>query len=177
MDGMTHVFTDTKPYHTAGYKNGSTIKVTAGLRKIGDQVPYFSVTAEIQEPKNRGVTAGGCLHKEVLIAWPELKPIVALHFSYETGAPIHAEEKAIYHAGFSFGHWYPSGRSERNIAHLGSHLRISKAAALALVEESDALGDKAGAEHIRAFVASQAARWKLEADKGIVLLDTLAVRA
>lgn len=76
------------------------IRVTVEAHRIGNQEPYFSVTAAIGTPAelNSGNwQAGGCLHEDAAKAWPEIKPLIDLHLSDAvTGAPIHAEANGFY---------------------------------------------------------------------------------
>jgi hypothetical protein len=61
---------------------------------------YFSVTGEISTPyqRKRGdAQCCGCIHDDILAAFPQLAPLVALHLSdAETGEPMHAEADGFY---------------------------------------------------------------------------------
>lgn len=78
------------------------IRVSYGLVKIGDQTPYFSVTADIWNslaharrwPDNP--SSGGAAHDDVLRAFPDMADIVALHLSDIDGVPMHAVANGRY---------------------------------------------------------------------------------
>lgn len=72
----------------------------------GNSAPYFSVT---------GFTTGicGCCHEDLLKRWPELRPIIDLHLSDDTGMPMYAVENGYY--------WLQQG----NVQVLAEYLRIS----------------------------------------------------
>lgn len=140
-----------------GYPPGSTLTAVAELYRIGEQRPYFSVTGEIgtyAQHRNGNVQACGCLHEEILRAWPELAPIVALHLSDEDGVPMHALENARYWAGLT--QWEPMHADA-----LARHLRITEEG------EAEALTTE---EAVAAKVAELAPRWKAEAEAAIAYL-------
>src|ERR1035437_6096743 len=86
------------------------LTVTAILHKIGSQSPYFSITGEIWKANKKGERDGrqrdciscGCLHDDILKAWPELQDLVALHLSDISGIPMYAVENGFY--------WLKQGR-------------------------------------------------------------------
>lgn len=65
---------------------------------------FFSITADIYSSKRAfdlgaegAIHAGGCLHEEILEAFPELAPLVDIHLSdAQTGEPMHAEANSWY---------------------------------------------------------------------------------
>ena len=78
-----------------------TLTIKMCLSKIGNQLPYFSITAE--ERIDGRVTAFGCTHDEILLAHPELADMVALHLSDINGVPMHAVENGWYWLSSSLG--------------------------------------------------------------------------
>jgi hypothetical protein len=118
-----HQFIATRPCPQAGYGPTAKITVTAGLHKLGgNALPYFSVTAEIRRPRARDCDSCGCQHDHVLHYWPDLAPIVALHLSDSTGAPMHAGQNGWYQAAGYFGgagERYHGGNGARQ--HWGSY--------------------------------------------------------
>lgn len=176
-----HVYRAEAPHKATG----SRIRVTAGLHWIpGNRRPYFSVTCAILEPRRGGLehVGGGAAHDDILRAWPELAPVIALHLSDDDGAPMHAEAKGVYHLGF--------GRySELNIGTAARHFRITEAEAEALRESitvhraTVAPGPYGApvvrrwveydAEKYRAAVDAMRPRWKAEAREAIALLEGL----
>jgi hypothetical protein len=60
---------------------------------------YFSVNGEISTPHERSkgdAQVGGCIHEELLKAFPQLAPLVALRLSDLDGVPMHAEANGFY---------------------------------------------------------------------------------
>lgn len=191
-----HTFTASKPY--AGPHTGPNriITVTAELHKIGEQSPYFSVTAEIRRVGARDFDCGGCLHEEVLRYWPELAPVVAMHCSSEDGTPMHAEGNgwyflAGYYGGageqYHYGNGSGAATREQCLRAWAEHVRIPFADADKYAESfKDAAGmADAGVSPQPAYWArvrnvwrvwmeSQRPRWQREAQAAIELLQTLA---
>jgi len=101
----------------------------------------FSVTGSIYEPFEKdyhrdidswhylgneyGYAYGGCIHNDVLKAYPILKPIVDLHLCDHYGTPMHCIENAYYH--------YECG----NKAAFRDHLMIDNYWADLLIERLD----------------------------------------
>ena len=85
--------------------------ISYGLRQLGEQEPYFSLTAEeyIPEPvpgessrtfdgKRHWLTACGCMHDDIIAAAPQLAHLTLWHLSSIDSGPMHYVENAIYHA-------------------------------------------------------------------------------
>jgi len=75
------------------------MRVQYGMRKLGNQSPYFSITAETNR-KDRGVwreDSGGMLHDMIKKHYPELRPLLKWHLVSEDNGPMHYEANAIYH--------------------------------------------------------------------------------
>ena len=93
---------------------------------------YFSVTGDIYHKATRtrtggGTTCCGCLHDEVLKAFPSLAFLVSMHLSdSSTGEPMHAESNGFYTLAGAvpelhhFGERYHAGNSERHFPFKGS---------------------------------------------------------
>ena len=146
---------------------------TFDLHQIGDQSPYFSITCDTYDNRERrggGLVACGCQHDVVAKFFPELVPFIPLHLSTNDGVPMHAEANAWYWAGGDV-RW---NRGDKNdpprVDYLANHLRIpySHAQMLAL---------RVGTSEItRAefalYVAQQADRWVQEAATAINFLKS-----
>lgn len=140
-----------------------TLHVTASLRQIGNQTPFFSITGEIRDSRVRrdnGITSCGRLHDEILAVFPEFAPLVALHLSRQDGTPMYALENGW--------HWTGGTKYQKfNGEILAKHLRITQ-------EAADGLRDM-DKDQFEAFVNSQQARWKTEAEKAIRDFDLQVV--
>ena len=100
------------------------LRVNAYLHQMENQAPYFSITGEIYVPGEDDIRAGGCIHDEILKAWPGLRPLVALHLCDVRGVPMHGVENAWYWAGGTHWELNKDGRTEPSEV-LASHLRIT----------------------------------------------------
>lgn len=125
--------------------------VTYGLQYIkGNSDSYFTATGEVW--KGRDFISCGCLHDEILKAFPGMSDIVSLHLSDSDGAPMHAVENGWYHNGGTKYHEY-------NRTVLASHLRITP-------EQADIIhANCADKEAFAAVVDSMREQWKEEADQ------------
>ncbi len=131
------------------------IKVFVRLAKIGDQLPYFSVTGHSWTNKSvarrwpENPSGAGAMHKEILRAWPGLSDVVALHLSDVNGAPMHAVANG----------WWFYGKGE--IENLSRHLRLP-------ADQIPADLDQAA---FTALVEAQRPRWAAEAAAAIAKYD------
>jgi hypothetical protein len=125
------------------------------LHKLpGNARAYFSLTGMVYE-RGRDV-AGGCIHDELLAAWPDLAALAALHLSDDDGVPMHALENGWYWAGGT--KWQTA-----NADTLRKHLRCDAETAAALIAFA-ATQDRAAFD---AAVNAMRPRWKQEADAAI----------
>jgi hypothetical protein len=132
------------------------------LHKIGNQLPYFSLTGRVVE---KGIEVlSGAIHKEILEAFPQLEDAAALHLSDINGKPTHSFENGKYWAGFTK---YEQGNSK----HLASLWRISENRARGLMHDAlmaqlwqDGDGDTLPETLLKDFHDRQLRRWKQEAD-------------
>ena len=144
------------------------IEATAILHKIGNQLPYFSLTGRVVI-KGREFYSGA-IHEEILAVFPELADIAALHLSDIDGKPLHSFENGKYWAGFT--KW-----EEGNSKHLSDLWRISQNDAAGLlydalnaqcqnieVETGDIILEET---LLKEFHDNQIPRWKGEADAAI----------
>jgi hypothetical protein len=146
---------------------------------------YFSVTATEYE-RGRDV-CGGCMHDEVLVARPDLAPLIALHLSNATtGEPMHAEANGWYWlAGATGGqqqeHHGANGSSPMSENECASifarHTRAGRhevdALAYSIRVESLARGPKAARMVFGVWLDAQRPRWAREAEEGRALLAAL----
>jgi hypothetical protein len=121
-----------------------TLTVTAVLRQIGNQEPYFSITGEIK--KGSRVDSCGCLHEDILKADSSLSDLVVMHLSDQDGMPLHSVENGFYYL-----------TNETHHKFLASHLRISDSLAAEMIEKQPTK------KEFTAFVEEQHPRWKEEA--------------
>lgn len=166
----------------AGYTR-ARINVYGGLHRLGEQAPYFTLTADILRGGGHMV-AGGCMHREILALWPELADLAALHLSDCNGVPMHAEANGWYqlagalggmgeeyHAGNAKGQrWKPDGTfdgyreptRDECMESFAEHCRIPHAEAAELARTIALSGEprKAWARSCEAMRP----RWKREAE-------------
>jgi hypothetical protein len=74
------------------------IRAEYGLRAIGNQAPYFAITAEIERASHGRwrEDSCGCLHAEVAEHFPELAPLIRWHLCTPGTGPMHYLENAVY---------------------------------------------------------------------------------
>jgi len=80
------------------------LDVTGELGKLGDQIPYYSITCDVKILDGRyrdPYVMSGCIHDTILKYFPELAPLVRVHLSGVDGVPMHAESNARHWAGLS----------------------------------------------------------------------------
>jgi hypothetical protein len=103
----------------AGYSKRHRFIITAEAEHLsGNSQGHFSVTAEVPNLRGTDIERGGCMHREILLAWPAVKPIVDLHLSDMDGAPMYAEANGWYQMAGALGgagEEYHAGNSERQI--------------------------------------------------------------
>lgn len=144
------------------------IEATAILHKIGNQLPYFSLTGRVV--RNGQEEISGACHDEILAAFPQLADIAALHLSDMNGLPMHSFENAKYWAGFT--QW-----ENGNVENLAALWRIGKTRAQelmydALVDKCNEIKEDTGEDILpetllKEFHDRQIARWKQEAENVI----------
>jgi hypothetical protein len=151
----------------------------SGERLVGGLSPAFSVTGEVYEP--RGTWSGeaqerngrepdmsGCIHDQILRAFPKLKPIVALHLSNPDGVPMHAYENGWYWYSSYEGkgtHGTRDGRTDYEVA--CEYLRIP-IGGIPCPQNRDSF---------RRLVDAQRERWASEAGEARELLESLPRRS
>jgi len=151
-----------------------TLHIKKELTKIGKQLPYFSITAEVWEGFT--MTGFGCMHDEILAAHPEYADLVALHLSDINGVPMHAIENGWYWLvssvpGAMGEKWF--SESELSLDHFCNHCRISTGDGLTIamlvnnVYTFTKSREAAKATWV-AICESMKPRWKKEADAAIV---------
>lgn len=167
------------------------ITATGGLRYIkGNPKPHFTLTGQIMEQarNNRWMDgACGCIHRELLTKWPELKPLADLHLSDIDGVPMHAEANGWYQLAGALGgmgekyhagngkvqHWkedgafdgYRESTPEECLRQFADYCRITIEAAVVVMQtvKLHANPRKRWGEFAEAFKP----RWKKEADAAI----------
>jgi len=107
---MTTLATTTKK--TIEVKTGKNYMLI-NIELPSEKHNYFAITADFYEPlsgkntydeseiyrnnKTYIMTAGGCMHENILSAKPELKPFIDLHLSDNLGRPMYYIENGYYH--------------------------------------------------------------------------------
>lgn len=98
----------------------STVKcrlvVSYGMTYLsGNNQPYFSITADEEYMTRYGwrCSACGCMHDEIIKAFPSLKRLIPFHLSNQDGLPMHYESNARY--------WWQQKEYEK----VCDHLRMS----------------------------------------------------
>lgn len=137
------------------------------LHKIGEQLPYFSLTGRVVV--NGVAEISGAIHEEILAVFPELADAAALHLSDIDGKPMHSFENGKYWAGFS-----QFGMANANSKFLAELWRISQNEAAGLLRDAlaaklwaDGDGDTLPETLLKEFHDSQISRWNDEAKAAI----------
>ncbi len=174
---------------TKRLENGHTLTVTIRLPDETEApcTPAFSVTAIERDPRyrgDRGEVACGCLHAEILAAWPELADVVALHLSDADGVPMHAVANGWYWlagacAGDAnyLGERYHGGNGStpktflecRTI--LRDYLRLSESEVADMISTTITIARQESAQAARSnfvqWIDDLRPRWKREAEAAI----------
>lgn len=176
----------TIPFPEYGPKH--IFRMHAQTKVIGEQSPYFAVGGEIFRPGARDWECCGCLHDEISKAWPEVRPLIALHLSDAlTGEPMHAEANGWYWlAGIlgGCGEQYHGGNRETYgkendcLGIFADHCRVSR-------DEAQAIADRMGAEPDNGkrkamwmeICEGMKPRWAAEAKAGLDLIERLSQKA
>jgi hypothetical protein len=156
-----------------GYRVNARITLTAEavLEHIeGNSRPYFSVTGTVEA--NGYFVSGGCLHDIISRLCPDLRLVIPLHLSDDTGEPMHAIENALYHAGaFAGASWDTKDDYGPKVDVLADHLRIDVPTACALIVDTLACPDMdSRRQYMATFVESQRPRWAAEAAAALAFL-------
>ncbi len=142
--------------------DGHLIIVSYGLKRIGTQVPYFSVTAEIYKSvhKSRNPVMFGRCHDEVLQAFPGMRDIVSLHLSDIDGVPMYAVESGWYllSAAKGINEWEIPTTDKDFVQITADYMRISRDDVARLIDTINTEAEFA------AWVDTQRPRWKSEAN-------------
>lgn len=151
-----------------GWGTNATITATAKLYSLGEQAPYFSITAEIKRPGRRDVEACGCLHEEIAKSFPEFEKAIELHLSDADGVPMHSVANAWFFMQHVIGQREPSkyDRAQTPDDYLSvwaNHVRVSIEDACTYRDQIVAAGE-AGKKLHDEIVESFKPRWKAEAD-------------
>jgi len=84
--------TTTKWRDCPSYGDRASVRASYGFEYLqGNRAPYFSITGDIKDHPGQGENnwSGGCVHKEILEAFPELASLVRWHLVDQTGDPMH----------------------------------------------------------------------------------------
>lgn len=126
----------------------------------GNKSPYFSITGdiwkynqELEMKTGRDCIVGGCIHEEILKAFPNMADLVALHLSDIDGSPMYPVENGWY---------YLQNPQTYNLSVTAKHLRVSLEEALRIQENINTKGKYAS------YVESCRERWLEEANRAIL---------
>ena len=90
------------PVPIKGYGAGGMITATVRFDDhCGNGHNTFSITADVTTSASRArrdIEAGGCMHEDVAIAFPELAPLLKWHL-VATDGPLHYVENTLYWLG------------------------------------------------------------------------------
>jgi hypothetical protein len=149
--------------------NRDYIRAVAELVHLdGNARPYFSVHRELwyatkawtgrqhQQRKPRDPDACGCMHDDVLAAFPELAPVVRVHLADDNGVPMHA---------LANGWYFYSGKAHENDPYNRFRGRTPhEVAATALNIEPDQLPQGLDYDQFAEFVESLRPVWRKQAE-------------
>jgi len=131
----------------------------------------FAITGTQWEPgerrTERNLIVGGCIHDEILEAFPEFLPFVKLHLCDFDGVPMHAIENMRYHITSGFNSTLV--KDENFADEYCDYYRITKTEFDAL---STAKADKLYFQYVFETLPILA-RWKEEAQNAIGQLEAL----
>lgn len=101
--------------------NGERLTVEYGLKKYGDQIPYFSITSELR--KSRQILAISILENEINKYYPNMRDLFKYNGRDANGVPMYVFDNGWY--------YYTNG----DVKALSNHLLISEDEASKLIEE------------------------------------------
>lgn len=71
-----------------------------GLQKLGEQEPYFAITADLYDfSERRGrfiLSSCGCLHELIVKRMPELIPLIRWHLTFVNRGPIYYLDNGMF---------------------------------------------------------------------------------
>lgn len=158
-------------------ERGKSIRfeVNGQLTQIGNQSPYFSITAN--EYENSILQSCGCMHEDILKHFPKLQDFVDMHLSDINGIPMHAIANGWYwllkSLGNNFTDWPGQQTPEESFKIFCDHLRITERQGrdiqdtilntIAITPGIDPKFNEAKKQFIE-IVNAMFPRWKKEAD-------------
>lgn len=84
------------------YGHGAEMKVELRFDdELCNGYNTFTITADVSTPasrRRRDIAAGGCMHEEIAVVFPELIPLIKWHLC-STEGPMHYLANTVYHAG------------------------------------------------------------------------------
>ena len=117
----------------------------------------------------------GCMHDDILLVRPDLKPIVDFHLRREDGSPMYVVENGFYYYQITQGvakyHIMREGDEIKYFNYLKAHLLATDEEMNYLYKELAARDNKV--ECFTLFANSLRPRWKEEADKVKALIESL----
>ncbi len=101
------------PKPISGYGKGALIKAIVRYDdRCGNGYNTFSITGEIYIPGRHDVEAGGCIHKDIAQAFPDLAPLIKYHLC-SSDMPMHYLANTLYVAGDKDCHGLRKGESRQ----------------------------------------------------------------
>lgn len=96
---MHQVFTTEPRPAPSEFRKGALIRAEVRFDdNCGNGHNSFAITADVYRPGARDIDAGGCLHDEIVEAFPELSHLIKWHLCNSDG-PMHYVSNALYLAG------------------------------------------------------------------------------
>lgn len=152
-------------------KGTELLKVKAELSfHKGNKSPYFSITGSVYKATKSGKRdmryqdsiRCGCLHEDILKAYPGMRDLVELHLSDMNGSPMHAVANGWY---------YLQKPEEFKLEVTARHLRVS-------LEEAQRIRDNVNTkDKYIAYVESCRDRWQDEAQAAIEKYNLVIVNS
>lgn len=130
---------------------------------------YFRVTGEIGSTSNPPTC--GCIHEEILTAFPNLRPLVNLHLSTLDGIPMHAEANGWYWLAKAIGiteKCEPDQSPEECERIFSEHVRAEAKPIMERVKTAEN-----PRKEWTATMEEMKPRWKEEAEAGLALIASL----
>lgn len=143
---------------------------------------HFSVTGEIGSKSDPHTC--GCIHEEILTAFPHLRPVVDLHLSDLDGVPMYAEANGWYWLAKALGipeKYEPENSPEHCKRIFSNHIRADAGPVMERVKaayKSDTRLDEKSRNAMARHEWGRAMdemkpRWKEEAEAGLALIESL----
>jgi hypothetical protein len=134
---------------------GRRLNIDIQLTQLGEQKPYFSITANVYEatgkPGRPALLYSGCCHGAIQAITSHFDDVIALHLSDINGVPMHAVANGAYWMGDSKYQMFDATKAK-------AHFRCNDEE---LKEAYKAMKENRLADYVNTTFVP---RWKQEAD-------------